>query len=170
MRTKPLLAITACVALVGGVALLSVSDAAAEAIRHVHGVNFKVVSQLDESFCLDASLDKGEEGKEVYLFKCHGRENQRWTFTDTKDSKTVIVGHKGMCLDVRGRKAGDGTPIQLWKCHYGDNQKFEYTSGGQIKDAHSGKCLEVAGAADRKPVYINDCDDKKASQRWNLAR
>src|SRR5579859_5093864 len=76
----------------------------------IHGVNFEVKTLLDETFCLDASLDRGQEGREVYIFKCHGRENQRWTFTDGADGSSVIVGHLGMCLDIRNRKVGDGTP------------------------------------------------------------
>jgi hypothetical protein len=169
MRTKPLLAIAAATVLSGGVALLAASDAAADAYTHYHGVNFKITTELDDSFCLDASLDPKEEGHEVYIYKCHGHENQRWTLTDNQDKHSIIVGHKGLCLDVRGRKSGDGTPIQLWKCHYGDNQRFDFNSKEQIKEAHTGKCLEAAGAADRKAVFINDCDEKKASQRWKLS-
>src|SRR5260370_30905383 len=85
------------------------TDSRAEGVQ-VHGVNFMVKTVLDESFCLDASLDRGQEGREVYIYKCHGRENQRWTFTDGADGASAIIGHLGMCLDIRGRKTRDGTP------------------------------------------------------------
>ena len=50
---------------------------------------------VDQSYCLDASLDPGKEYREVYIFKCHGRYNQRWAFTDGADGSSAIIGLAG---------------------------------------------------------------------------
>jgi len=146
--------------------LMVIQPAAAE----IHGNHFMIRSALNNQYCIDASLDKKEEGREIYLYKCHGRENQRWTFTDGVDGTSAIVGEEGRCLDIRGRSVKDNTPAQLWRCHYGDNQRFKVTSIGQIREVQSGKCLTIGNrVGDRKPVFIDDCDGSKA-QLWKIRR
>jgi hypothetical protein len=137
----------------------------------IHGVNFQFKTALDESFCVEASLATGQEGREVYISKCAGKDNQHWTFTDGADGSNIIVGHLGMCLDIRGRKTGDGTPVQIWRCHYGQNQRFTVTPSGRVKEVQSGKCLTVGKVAgEHKPVYIDECDEQAKQQTWRLVQ
>ena len=42
---------------------------------------FLVKSKDHGDFCMDASQDEGKRGREVYIYKCHGKFNQRWTIT-----------------------------------------------------------------------------------------
>lgn len=140
------------------------------AAAEVHGNHFMVRSALDRSYCIDASLDKAQEGRGVYIYKCHGRDNQRWTFTDGANGDSAIVGLEGRCLDIRGRSVKDNTPAQLWRCHYGANQQFQVTPKGQIRELQSGKCLTIDNRpGNRKPVFIDECDGNKA-QLWVLSK
>ncbi|MDQ2857311.1 MAG: RICIN domain-containing protein [Candidatus Eremiobacteraeota bacterium] len=134
------------------------------------GPNLLVQSRSAPAYCMDASLDRNEEGHEVYVFRCHGHYNQRWTLTDGADGSSAVVAFDGRCVDIRGRKVNDNTPVQLWRCHYGANQQFEVTSLGQIREKQSGKCLTIGKAtADRRPVYIDDCDGNP-TQLWIVKR
>src|SRR5215467_4615867 len=74
--------------------------------------NWFLIKSGNEGFCLDASLDAGQKGHEVYIFRCHGRFNQRWTILDNADRTVSLVGFDGRCLDISGRRVGDGTPLQ----------------------------------------------------------
>jgi len=140
------------VVLVGLAALLLV------AVAYPSGQNLTIRSVAGgDQYCLDASLDhRAAEGDPVYLFKCHGRENQRWVVTHDQNGQSAIIGLDGYCLDVRGAHSkADGTPVQLWSCHYGSNQRFYVAQGGAIKEVTSGKCLMPLGEADRAPVVID---------------
>jgi hypothetical protein len=119
-------------------------------------------------FCIDASLDQGARGHEVYILKCHGRFNQRWTITDNTDHSISVIGFDGRCLDITGARVGDGTSLQLWPCHLNDNQKFE-RKGGTLVDKHSGKCLTTAFGNDRNPVYLDECTGRR-EQQWGTFR
>jgi hypothetical protein len=129
---------------------------------------FLVKSADNGDFCLDASLDQGARGREVYIFKCHGRFNQRWTLTNNNDHTVSIVGFDGRCLDISGGRVGDGTPLQLYPCHLGPNQKFE-RRGGTLVDKHSGKCLTTAFGKDRNAVYLDECTGRR-EQQWGTFR
>jgi hypothetical protein len=129
---------------------------------------FLVKSADNGDFCLDASLDQGQRGHEVYIFQCHGRYNQRWTLTDNTDHTVSIIGFDGRCLDISGGRVGDGTALQLWPCHLGVNQKFE-RHGGTLVDKHSGKCLTTSFGKDRNPVYLDECTNRR-EQQWGTFR
>jgi hypothetical protein len=116
-------------------------------------------------FCMDASLDGGARGHEVYIFRCSGRFNQRWGVTQNADHTVSLVAFDGRCLDVTGGRVGDRTPLQLWPCHLGPNQKFERRDGMFI-EKQSGKCLTTFwGAADRNPIFLDECSGRR-DQRW----
>ncbi len=123
----------------------------------------------NNQYCMDASLDQREkDGDKVYLFKCTGRENQRWAVTHDTNGQSALVGLGGYCLDVRGSQAtGSGTPVQLWQCHYGKNQRFNVLPTGQIKEVESGKCLIAKSAGDRAPVVLDNCMNSPM-EKWNV--
>lgn len=123
----------------------------------------------NDQFCLDASLDHREQdGDPVYVFRCHGRENQRWTITQGVNGQSLLIGLGGYCLDVRGMHSrADNTPVQLWKCHYGANQRFNLLPNGQIKEVESQKCLQARSEGDRAPVVLDTCLDKPL-ERWHV--
>jgi hypothetical protein len=133
-----------------------------------YGSWFLVKSADHGEFCMDASLDTGGRGHEVYIFKCHGRYNQRWTLTQNADHTVSVVAFDGRCLDVSGGRTGDHTPLQLYPCHLGPNQKFERRDGMLI-EKQSGKCLTTTWGGDRNPIFIDDCTARR-DQRWATFR
>jgi len=122
-----------------------------------------------DQFCLDASLDhKEQDGNKVYVYKCHGRENQRWDITHDTNGQSLLVGLGGYCLDVKGAHSrNDGTPVELWQCHYGKNQRFNVLPSGEIKEVESGKCLMALSEKDRAPVVLDTCTNA-ATERWHF--
>ena len=152
---------------VAGAALLNHSAAQA---TEPHGINLIIKSSIDPNFCVESQSTGGPEGRTVYMSACAVRDNQHWTFTWDPGNNSVIVGGEGLCLDIRGRKPGDGIPVQIWKCHYGDNQRFTFTANGHIKETKSGKCLEIAKAAQSAAVFINECKEAKKEQIFTLAK
>ena len=129
---------------------------------------FLVKSKDHGDFCMDASQDEGKRGREVYIYKCHGKFNQRWTITQNEDHTVSIVGFDGRCIDVRGAKAGDGTPLIMYPCHLGANQKFERREG-MLVEKQSGKCLTTSWGKDRNAIYIDDCSGRR-EQHWATFR
>ncbi len=125
----------------------------------------------DDQFCMDAQGDRKGDGTQVYLWLCHGLENQRWTITRNGDGTSTIVGTGGYCLDVRGNGTADGTPIQLYQCHYGPNQRFRVFDDGRIQEVASGKCLMVmpqwGGPVDRDRDRDPEWERRKAWERWH---
>ncbi len=127
-----------------------------------------LIKSGDAGFCMDASLDPGQRGHEVYIFRCHGRFNQRWTILDNADHTISIVGFDGRCLDVTGGRVGNGTPLQLYPCHLNLNQKFERRNG-MLVERQSGKCLTTGFGRDRMPVFLDMCNGRK-EQIWGTFR
>ncbi len=123
-----------------------------------------------DHFCMDASLDHGvKDGDPVYVYKCHGRENQRWTVTQSVGGQSALVGIDGYCADVRGASKQSGAPLQLYQCHFGPNQRFQVQPEGHIREESSGKCLAALGAGDRAPIVLDFCQNSP-NQRWFLER
>jgi hypothetical protein len=75
------------------------------------------------------------------------------------------------CADVLGASVDNGAPVVQWDCNGGPNETFQLrpvldpagadTGYVQIVASHSGKCLDVTGAAtnDGAPVQQYDCHD-----------
>lgn len=123
-----------------------------------------------DRLCMDASQDHGaHDGDPVYVYRCHGRENQRWTVTQSVGGQSAIVGIDGYCLDVRGASRQAGAPVQLYQCHFGANQRFVVQQEGHIKEVASGKCLASLGTRDRSPIVLDFCQDTP-NQIWLFER
>ena len=148
--------------------LLVMLAIATPALGFAHGgTHLTIRNELgDDRLCMDASLDHGiSDGSPVYVFRCHGHENQRWTVTQSVGGQSALVGVEGYCLDVRGNSKQAGTPVQLYQCHFGANQKFVVQQEGHIKEVGSGKCLASLGTRDRSPVVLDYCQDSP-NQIW----
>jgi hypothetical protein len=122
------------------------------------GVNYKIESIAGgDQFCMDAKQDRAADGTPVFLYRCHGRANQRWAVTQSANNQVAIIGLDGYCLDVRGASTQAGSPVQLWKCHFGPNQRFNLSVDGRIREVGSGKCLLPLGQSDGAPIVLAGC-------------
>lgn len=99
-------------------------------------------------YCMDVQGNGQANGTPVFLYHCHGGENQRWVFTRNTDGTSSIVGTGGMCLDVQGANRADGTPVQINQCHFNANQRFRVLEDGHLRDMNSGKCLTLMAERD----------------------
>jgi hypothetical protein len=138
---------------------------AASTARAEGGTGYHFHLKSDPSLCMDARMDRGKAGTEVWVYKCNETDAQRWAVAQTEDEHHwhPIVGPGGMCLDVRGAREKSGTHVQLYPCHFRQNQRFLFDhSTGQIVEEHSGKCLGVAKLEDRQPVRLERCE-----RSWN---
>ena len=135
-----------------------------------NGENFMLrLSAGADQFCLDAKDNRQNEGTPIFVWRCHGRENQRWTVTRDQDGTSVIVGTGGFCLDVRGQTSrANGTPVQLWRCHFLKNQRLAIAADGSIREAESGKCLQATRVADGAPVVLDTCQNQP-TEHWQFA-
>lgn len=132
------------------------------------GVNWKIVSASGAGhFCMDADENRKADGTKVFMYPCHGTENQRWTVTTGAEGTSALVGTGGYCLDVRGGAAGTGTPVQLWKCHFGKNQRFVIGMDGTIKEEGTGKCLQASADKAGAAIVIAPCTGN-VTEKWKV--
>ncbi|MBV8550106.1 MAG: RICIN domain-containing protein [Acidobacteriaceae bacterium] len=131
------------------------------------GVNFKIVSASGSgNFCMDAQDNRKADGTNVFMYTCHGRENQRWAIT-TATQGSAIIGTGGYCLDVRGGAKSPGAPVQLYQCHFGGNQRFLIGSDGTIKEQSSGNCLQAKADKDGAPIVLAPCKGAP-TEKWRF--
>jgi hypothetical protein len=132
------------------------------------GVNWKIVSASGAGhFCMDAAGNKKADGTKVFMYPCHGRENQRWTVTTDAEGTSALIGTGGYCLDVRGAGSGTGTPVQLYKCHFGKNQRFALGADGTIKEEGTGKCLQASADKEGAAIIIAPCTGN-VTEKWKV--
>ena len=130
------------------------------------GVGLKIVSASAAGhFCMDAEGNRKTDGTRVFMYPCHGHENQRWTVTTGAEGTSALIGTGGYCLDVRGAATGTGTPVQLWKCHFGKNQRFVIGSDGTIKEEGTGKCLQASADKPAAAIIIAPCTGA-VTEKW----
>jgi Ricin-type beta-trefoil lectin domain len=173
-------------------AVASAAAAVTQAQANQYGANLTIRSAPGgDQFCMDAAGNRKEPGTPVFLWRCHGQENQRWTLSRNGDGSSAVVGTGGLCLDVRGNGASDGTPVQLWPCHFGPNQRFRALDDGRIQEVATGKCLMVLPeyddmrdggrerhreremerdrdpGRDRERAFTPEAEQRRAWERWH---
>lgn len=90
--------------------------------------------------CLDVPNGTTANGTQPIIWDCSGAANQRWAY----DGQTLRS--LGKCLDSP-TGATAGAKAQLWDCSGATNQRWTFASGGTIRNAQSGLCLDVSGNA-----------------------
>jgi protocatechuate 3,4-dioxygenase beta subunit len=113
------------------------------------------------------------------------------TQVDTRPTNGMFIRNilSGKCIDVAGAPgSANGAKLQLWDCETSgrnrDNgsptdQQWALTSDGFIRNALSGKCIDVAGApgnANGAKLQLWDCETSgrnldngsPTDQRWRL--
>ncbi|MEU4690037.1 ricin-type beta-trefoil lectin domain protein [Actinoplanes sp. NPDC023714] len=108
--------------------------------------------------CLDLPAGATANGTQPIIWDCSGAANQRWTY----DGQTLRA--LGKCLDSP-TGATTGARAQIWDCSGADNQRWTYTSGGTIRNARSGLCLEAGGTANGTTTTLRTCTTT-ANQIW----
>jgi len=131
----------------------------------VHGVNFQVKTQLDQSFCIQ--VESGTiEGRGLTMQQCGLADTQRWAFPWYSDGTIVIVESQGMCLDGHLTRGVLGVPMTVAQCGTGGDWRFAYTSQALLQNEKNRRCLQIPQAAANAPVSLADCDPTKQNQLW----
>ncbi|SDT53506.1 ricin-type beta-trefoil lectin domain protein [Actinoplanes derwentensis] len=108
--------------------------------------------------CLDVPGSNTTNGTQPIIWDCSGAGNQQWAY----DGNTLRS--LGKCLDSP-TGATSGAKAQLWDCSGAANQQWSHTSGGPIRNAQSGLCLESGGTANGSTVTLRTCTGSTA-QNW----
>ena len=156
---------------VGGLVVLSGAAAAGGAApaaavpppSTIHGVNFRIETQVDNNFCVEA--DSGTlPGRTLTLQQCGVADNQRFALTAEASGLNELLDSQGMCLDVSAQQRGDGVPVPVMLCNHTRAQVLSYTGTGLLQ--YGKGCLQVPGAAANAPITLAKCDVSKPNQRW----
>lgn len=148
-------------------------DPAAGRVQHIAGGNYEVHPRNNPGLCLDVKGDKAAAGTEVFLFSCHGKPNQRWSFVDQPQPPNAVnvQGLGGLCLDVANNSTADGTPINLFPCGpEKPNQTFRLFQDGQLRELHSDRCLTVGQAAEGQQLTLASCAEGNMNQVWTMSQ
>jgi hypothetical protein len=92
--------------------------------------------------CLDINNSSTVNGTQAQLWDCNGQENQKWTYTSSK--QLTVYGNK--CLDAYNTGTTNGTKVVIWDCNGQTNQQWNIKSDGTIAGVQSGLCLDPSGA------------------------
>jgi hypothetical protein len=117
-------------------------------------------------------LDLKTNTKEVLIYSCHGRANQRWSFVDAKAANQPGLLNvrndaygKGSCLTSGNKK---GRKYVTRKC-VNDNpaQQFTVLKKGLLKNKLSGMCLNINGGRNKNGELVIDwpCEDV-VNEKW----
>ncbi len=146
-------------------------DPHADRLQHVVGGNYEIHPMSNGNLCFDVKGDKAAAGQEVWLYACHGKENQRWAFVDQPNNSSNITGVGGLCLDVQFAGTAEGTPVNVHPCGADQpNQTFRHFENGQIREVQSGKCLTVGAVAEDQQVRLGTCVEGNPGQVWTLTQ
>ena len=139
---------------------------------HVSAEGALVRSALNTNRCLDAKGGRAIIKGEVWLYDCHGRDNQRWSFVDLSNGGVAIEGIGGLCLDaVEWPNRREKTRVQLYPCAEDQvGETFRVYADGRIHEVFSNRCLTVIGADSLTPVTLEECDVNDNGQIWLLTR
>jgi hypothetical protein len=139
---------------------------------HVSAEGALVRSSLNPNRCLDAKGGQAVIRGEVWLYECHGRENQRWSFVDVANGGSAVEGIGGLCLDaVEWPTQKERTRVQLYPCAEDQvGETFRVYADGRIHEIFSDRCLTVGGADSGTPVTLEECDLNDNGQIWLITR
>jgi hypothetical protein len=122
---------------------------------------------LNPHRCLDAKGGRPEIKGEVWLYNCHGRDNQRWSFTELRNGHSAIVGIGGLCLDAVDWPTKGTTRVQLYPCAEDqEGEAFQPYADGRIHEVRSNRCLTVNSDDTSTPVTLEECDVNNNGQVW----
>jgi hypothetical protein len=130
--------------------------------------NYKIIN-YNSGKCMDVSGPSTANGATIYQWTCHSGFNQQWRFQQDWFSDgyfLMVARHSNKCADVAGVSTANGARVHQWTCHNGANQQWSIGPGPgggfprpgnyryQIRNRHSGKCLEVANSSSSQGAII----------------
>jgi hypothetical protein len=140
-------------------------------VQRVTGANYVIHASANPNLCFDVRGDKAAANQELWLYNCHGKENQRFAFVDKQGDTSNVTGIGGLCVDVHGGATADGSPVNVYPCGNDQpNQVFRHFQDGRIHEVQSHKCLTANPMAEGTHITIATCDQDNANQVWILTQ
>jgi hypothetical protein len=124
--------------------------------------NLEVRLVGSDAMCVDAPSNRAG----LQLFHCHGKANQRWTFTEDLNGISAISGEGG-CWRVGPPGARGESLIDRGACGPGA-ARFRHTDDHRLEDDHSGLCVTVHDTKRRSPLVLAACNPSRGGQTWSL--
>jgi ricin-type beta-trefoil lectin protein len=130
--------------------------------------NYRIIN-YNSAKCMDVQGPSTANGATIHQWTCHGGTNQQWRFQQdwfTDGYFLMVAAHSNKCADVAGVSTSNGARVHQWACHNGANQQWSIGPGPsgfptpgaqyryQIRNRHSGKCLEVANGSTGQGAII----------------
>ena len=128
-----------------------------------NGGNYQT-SLLSPQHAYGMCLDVRGGGNDLIIYGCHGKNNQRFSFT-TRGETEIQVG--GNCVTAPG---STNQSLYVARCTGSYQQRWSFASDGTIRSA-SGQCADVYDGRSNEgtSVILYKCSGK-ANQRWNATR
>ncbi|MFJ3202492.1 non-reducing end alpha-L-arabinofuranosidase family hydrolase [Streptomyces sp. NPDC086989] len=145
-------------------AYTAVVNALATAPATADGTGTGTIKGVASGRCIDLDGSTTVNGTQAQLWDCHGRTNQRWTYT--ADRQLMIYGNK--CLAARANGTVNGTAVVIEDCNGGAGQQWNINTDGMIAGVQSGLCLDAVGAgtANRTRIQLYACWSGGGNQKW----
>jgi len=141
---------------------------------------FIVTIRSDNGLCMDVERHSQEEGANLIVYRCHGKDNQKFELRSSGADRSgdwfvAESVDSGLCLDIKGKSKARGTQLIQWECKNSDNQRFDFRPSsnrgntGEIRVKHSDLCLDAGADKSRAKVTQASCTGS-AQQQWTIRR
>jgi hypothetical protein len=142
--------------------------------------DFIVTIRSDNGLCLDVERHSQEEGANLIVYRCHGKDNQKFDLelsgaNRDRDWFSAESVDSGLCLDIKGKSRARGAALIQWPCKNADNQRFDFRPSsrrgntGEIRVKHSDLCLDAGADKSGTKVTQASCTGS-AQQQWTIRR
>ncbi|MGQ4414171.1 RICIN domain-containing protein [Streptomyces sp. SAS_269] len=120
--------------------------------------------------CLDVQGAGKTNGTPAQIYTCNDSSAQRWQlWASYDDGYTLRNVNSGKCLEVLNGNSADGTKIQIRDCGSNKAQqwKFDVRSVSELRNAATGKCLNLPSFDNSKDAALLGCNGSKG-QKFRL--
>ena len=141
----------------------------AAAVRPMAGSKQLIHSGANEGLCFDVWGDNAAQHAEVALFRCNGKENQRWSFGPGAGGAVQVGGIGGLCLSVAPGPLPRGSMMELLTCNGSVAQEFKFFVDGRVRELGTNKCVTPGAGANGQGLMLAPCDVANAAQVFTVA-
>ncbi|MEU0335018.1 ricin-type beta-trefoil lectin domain protein [Streptomyces sp. NPDC006193] len=117
--------------------------------------------------CLDVQGAGKTNGTPVQIYTCNDSSAQKWQlWASYEGGHTLRNVNSGKCLEVLNGADANGTKIQIRDCGSARAQQwtFDVRAAGGLRNAATGKCLNLAAFDNGKDALLSTCNGSDAQK------